>query len=790
MKEEQIYTGLTTEEVEERKKQGQINQTDIKVGKSIPEIIISNTFTYFNAIFAILAALVISAGSYRNLSFLIVVIANTLIGIIQEINAKNVLEKMNLLNAPQSHVYRDGKLITVPSTELVKDDIVVFSAGSQVCADAVVLSGKVSVNESLLTGEQDEIVKQKDSELMSGSFIVSGECVGMLEKVGNESYISKVTKEAKKLDSDKRSEMVKSVDTIVRFAGIVIIPIGIALFYQSFFVRNIPYSLSITSMVAAVIGMIPEGLYLLLTLALATGSIRLARKNVLLHEMRSIEALARVDVLCVDKTGTITEPKMSISEIIPASNDQLEENKEYLNKYVSASTDKNGTMLALKDYFVDYFDKNPNKIVKNVYPFSSATKYGAVEFEDETYILGAPEFVVPDKMDIVNEKITSYTKRGYRVLVFARSEGDFTFGEYKDKREIICYVVLANAIRENAVETFSYFKEQNVTIKVISGDNPLTVSEVAKKAGIENAEYFVDARTLTSDDLINKAAEKYTVFGRVTPLQKKKLVLAMKMAGHTVAMTGDGVNDILAMKSADCSVAMASGSEATAQAAQVVLLDSDFAHMPNVVAEGRRVVNNIQRSATLFIVKNIFSLVLAIISIALAFTYPLDPTQIMLISIFTIGLPGFLLAFESNNNRIEGKFIRNVLLKALPSGLTDAFIVGALSIFCNVIGVENKLVGTTATMLLAVVGFMILRKISMPFSKYRYAVFMFDIVCMILCALFMPEFFNLATLTPLALLLTLVFAFAAESLFRNLTMLINKFNISMLKRLGDTFDTL
>ena len=801
------HIGLTDAEVEQRIEQGLTNHTDISTDKTTKEIVVSNVCTYFNLIFLVITILLVAVGSFRNLTFLPIIIGNTVIGIVQELRAKKTLEKMSLLNAPHADVIRNGEMKQIATEKLVKDDVILLTAGKQICADAVVIDGSIQVNESLLTGEADEVEKPVGSTLMSGSFVVSGECYARLEKVGNESYISKLSMEAKSMGSKEQSEMIRSINQIVKWIGIVIIPIGIILFWQSHFVNDVSISKSVTSTVAAIIGMIPEGLYLLTTIALVLSTMKLANKKVLLHDMKSIETLARVDVLCVDKTGTITEPDMKVSDIIlcqsgskPAYNDQscmrensllqkqeqmavhselsLDELKKLIVRYAYASKDNNATMLALKEYaegFVKTGDSglkihnSHNDIAGRIIDqqaFSSSRKYGSITFADGTYLLGAPEFILGDDFHIVENEIQSYTEKGDRVLLFARRDSDKTIP--------LGFVALANPIRQNAVKTFEYFKKQRVAIKVISGDNPKTVSQIAMQAGIENADKYIDAASLDSKEKIAKAVSQYTVFGRVTPKQKQQLVKALQQKGHTVAMTGDGVNDILAMKDADCSVAMASGSEAAAQAAQVVLLDSDFVHMPDVVYEGRRVVNNIERSASLFLVKNIFSLLLALFSVISMFTYPLEPSQISLISMFTIGLPGFLLAMEPNKERIKGHFLTNVMLKALPGGLTDVIAISALVVCGAVFSIPEESIGTIATMVLSVVGFMILFKISEPLNTMKYAVIGINVAGFVLCVYFLKDLFALTNLSSICILLMIVFGFAAESLFRNLTVLEEK----------------
>ncbi len=789
-------TGLTDEEVRQRVEEGLTNRADISTDKTTKEIVISNVFTYFNLIFLVITILLIMVGSFRNLTFLPIIIGNTVIGIVQEIRAKKTLEKMSLLNAPHADVIRNGSVKQISTDELVKDDVILLTAGKQICADAVVISGNIQVNESLLTGEADEVEKTEGSTLMSGSFVVSGECYARLEKVGNESYISKLSLEAKSMGGKEQSEMIRSINLIVKWVGIVIIPIGLILFWQSHFVNGESITKSVTSTVAAIIGMIPEGLYLLTTVALALSTMKLARKKVLLHDMKSIETLARVDVLCVDKTGTITEPDMKLKEIFLCKNSgadgtqtalTLDELKSLILDYANASVDNNATMLALKAYAAEALTNNTSALHRTAVSqqaFSSSLKYGSVTFSDGTYLLGAPEFIMHEDFARIEEEIIPYADKGDRVLLFARYDGENVENGINGSVTPLGFVALANPIRENAVKTFEYFKSQGVAIKVISGDNPRTVSRIAIQAGIESAESFVDAATLDTEDKIADAVNKYTVFGRVTPKQKKQLVKALQAKGHTVAMTGDGVNDILAMKDADCSVAMASGSEAAAQAAQVVLLDSDFAHMPDVVYEGRRVVNNIQRSASLFLVKNIFSLLLSLFSVILMVTYPLEPAQVSLISMFTIGVPGFLLALEQNKDRIKGHFITNVMLKALPGGLTDVIAVGALVVCGEVFCISDASIGTIATLVLSVVGFMILFKISEPLNGMKYAVIIGNIAGLVFSGFFLKKLFALTDLSNICILLMIVFGFAAESLFRNLTLLVEKMRGSYEKKKG------
>lgn len=797
--------GLTSEEVRERIDNGLTNHTDISTQKTVGQIVKSNLLTYFNLIFLILTVLLCIVGSFRNLTFLPVIIGNTVIGIFQELRAKKTLDKMSMLNAPHSIVVRDGEQQQIQSEELVKDDIIILSAGNQICADATVLSGSISVNEALLTGESDEIKKKSGDRLMSGSFVVSGQCYAKLDKVGNESYISQLTAQAKAMGDGEQSEMIRYINKLVKWVGIIIIPVGIILFCQAYIMNGETFKKSVVSMVAAVLGMIPEGLYLLTTVALALSTIRLAKKQVLLHDMKSIETLARVDVLCVDKTGTITEPGMQVTELVISGRcgDAEMDKRAFahlLADYSAVIEDNNATMEAIRAYVAKNEIEKGSRTLLKTQPFTSANKYSKVSFVEGDYMLGAPEFIMKDRYGDISEEIEEYQSKGYRVLLMAEQSGSSAMADTENAADTdksgqqtpgvkgaadmassragmvspIGYIVLSNPIRENAESTFTYFKEQGVAIKVISGDNPATVSEVAKRAGIDGAENYVDASTLASEKDITEAVDKYTVFGRVTPKQKQLIVRALQKQKHTVAMTGDGVNDILAMKDADCSIAMASGSEAAAQAAQTVLLDSDFGRMPYVVFEGRQVVNNIQRSASLFLVKNIFSLLMAIFSAIFAITYPLEPSQISLISMFTIGLPGFLLALEPNRDRIEGNFMVNVMLKALPAGLTDVLSVGALVICGQVFNLPSEDIATAGTMLLAVVGFMIIIKISHPFNKMKYGVLLINIIGLLFCGLFLGRLFAIESISNICFLLMVVFAFAAESMFRYLTLFVEK----------------
>lgn len=802
-KEADAYLGLSKAEVEERVARDAVNHAVGSASKSQKEIICSNIFTYFNLLFFIIAIMLIAVGSFRDLTFLPVIIANTAIGIFQELRSKKVLDDLTILNAPKNTVVRDGQEQVIAAEELVLDDIIILSAGNQIPADAVVIEGEVLVNEALLTGESDQITKKKGEELLSGSFIVSGQCRARIDKVGKDSYIAKLTLEAKEMKDGEVSEMIRALDRLVKIVGIIIIPIAIILFGQQHFINETPIRESVTATVAAIIGMIPEGLYLLASVALAVSVMRLAGQKVLVHNMKCIETLARVDVLCVDKTGTITDNTMSVKKILPlrkaavkteetaetgeaqesssAEKDDTEEIPAFTQEeeaafelavgdFAAAMATDNITMKAIKEHFRKRSGKRPEKVI----PFSSATKYSGAIFEDGSYVLGAPEFILQESYDEYAGQIERWSRQGFRVLVFARYEDTLTGEALTQPAQPLGMILVANPIREKAPETFRYFAEQGVEIKVISGDNPVTVSEVAKEAGIANAEAYVDASTLQDYEELYAAAKRYTVFGRVTPDQKRQLVSALKHMGHTVAMTGDGVNDVLALKDADCSIAMASGSDAASQVAQLVLLESDFSKMPSVVAEGRRVVNNIERTASLFLVKNIFSLLLSIFSIVLLVNYPLEPSQISLISMFTIGIPAFFMSLEPNTDRINGHFLSNVLFKALPGGLTDFIVVSCLYMFCMEFNVSETDVSTSCTVILAIVGLMILFKIASPMTKFHWILWFSMMGGLVYCMIFVRKIFAITSISRQSMMLLLVFAVVTEPTFRYLSSWIKK----------------
>lgn len=764
-----VKKGLSTKQVEKLTLEGKVNVSVGKQSKTIGQIIAGNVFTYFNLIFAVFAVLLALVRSYNNMTFVPVIIFNMLIGIIQEIRAKKVLDKLTVVNAPKTSVIRDGQLHIIDSETLVKGDLCVFSAGNQLSADAILVEGFVRVNESLVTGESDEVVKNAGDILLSGSFIVSGECKAVLTNVGLDAYAAKLAIEAKAGRKKQKTDMMESLDKLVKTIGVLIIPIGIGLFLQSRFAVGSTIKGSIDSMVASLVGMIPEGLYLLASVALVVSVMRLGKKNVLVHEMNCVETLARVNVLCVDKTGTITKPDMSVThvEILDYTADSGEAVDSHgvdriIKNVVGAIGSDNATMEAIHKYY----GVNEEKECDQVFPFSSQNKYSGARYGKDVYLLGAPEYLLLEAYPDYKKIIDKYSGNGERIVVFGKANEEITGEAVTRAITPMAFIILENEIRETAKDTFDYFKQQGVAIKVISGDNPVTASRVAIKAGIENATHYVDATTLKTDDDITQAVEKYTVFGRVIPEQKKKIIEAFKVAGNVVAMTGDGVNDVLALKCADCSVAMASGSEAASNAAQIVLLDSDFSKMPHVVGEGRRVVNNIKRSASLFLAKNIFSMLLTIFTLISVNLYPLYPTQLSFLGVFTIGIPAFFLALQPNKSLIKGDFLLNVVLKALPTGLTDFIVVTLITIYGNCTGLAHEQTATAATLVLLTVGMAALIRVCMPFDMIRVIVCIAMAGGIVFSMIFLRPLFAMVVLKGLTRNLTIIMMILSIPLYR------------------------
>ena len=763
---ERIYPdadrGLTAEQAAELTVNGYVNTAVASNAKTTGQIIRENTLTFFNLVFVVLAVLLIIVGEYKDLLFLVIAAANSAIGIFQQLRSRATLEKLNLIAEGRVKVVRDGKLGTVAVQNLVREDVAELCAGDQIPADGPVLVGQVTVNEALITGEADPITKNPGDKLLSGSFVISGRCRARMEQVGAESYASKLAIEAKADRGKVKSDMMRSLDRLIKVVGFALIPIGLALFANEYIVLEHDFATSVSSMVGALIGMIPEGLYLLTSVALAVSVLRLAGRKTLVHEMSAIETLARVDVLCVDKTGTITMPEMSVQEIVPLEEERWDAEgvEEIFNAFYRAVDADNDTAKAM----AKFFDKPSKWKADKVIPFTSANKWSAVSFKGrDSFVVGAPEIILGGDYGAIRPAVTPYQECGSRVLLLGRCQGVPTANSLNGGVEPVALAVLANPIRPEAEETFRYFAMQGVDVKVISGDNPETVSHIAMQAGIEGADRYIDASYLNEGVDYAQAVRDYTVFGRVTPDQKRKLVKALQRAGHTVAMTGDGVNDVLALKDADCGIAMASGAEAACQVAELVLLDSNFAALPKVVEEGRRVINNIQRSAALYLVKNIMSLVLALIVAFAGFPYPFRPIQITLISALTIGFPSFVLALEPNHELVRGGFMQNVLRKALPGGLTNIVLIVGLQLFTVAFTFEHTTLTTLATAVMGFVGLLVLYYVSRPLDWKRWTLLGAMSVGMLLGVTVLGSFFELTALDFQSWLVVVMFLLLAPS---------------------------
>ncbi len=722
--EPKVEEGLTYEQVEKRKQENLINFDTTLPTKSIKQILLENFVTLFNVLNLILGITIFAVGSYKNATFLIIVILNTAISTFQEIHSKRVVDKLSVMASSKATVIRNSKKENISINDIVLDDIIEYNTGSQVSVDSIIKKGEVEVNESFITGEPDSITKKEGETLLSGSYIVSGKCQAKVEHIGEDNYTAKISSGAKYVKK-VNSEIMKSLNKIIKILTFAIIPIGIILFINQLNVLGATYKESVVKSVAAIIGMIPEGLVLLTSTVLAVSVIRLSKNKVLVQQLYCIETLARVDTLCLDKTGTLTEGKMEVKKYISLCNSN-NDIKNILANIGKSSTDENSTINAIREYFNTVTNEY---IPKNIVPFSSKTKWSGIYFENVgTYVMGAPEYVLKEKFEQYKEQINEYTK-DYRVIAIAHSNKNFKEKELPDTLEPIAIVLITDKIRKEANSTLEYFKSQGVDIKIISGDNPVTVSKIAKFAGVENYENYIDMSAINSEEEVKQVALKYTIFGRVTPMQKKLLILALKESGKTVAMTGDGVNDVLALKEADCSIAMANGSDATKSVSELVLLDSNFASMPKVVAEGRRTINNIQRSATLFLVKTIYSTVLAIMFIFLGEQYPFEPVQVSLISVVAIGIPSFLLALEPNNERITGNFLKNVISKAIPTALTVILGIIAIVIANKLNYVSEEIYSSLCVISTGYTGILLLFTLSrsrksehkkLPVSKFRF----------------------------------------------------------------------
>lgn len=727
-----MLTGLTDEQVNERIEQGKVNADENPNTRTYKQIVRENTLTFFNFLNLVLLILVLMVGSYKNAFFVGIIIINTLIGIAQEIRAKKTIDKLAILTAKKSIVIREGKKWTVPTEELVLDDLVCLKTGDQVPADAKVLEGSVEVNESLLTGESDNLPKNVGDELFSGSFVTSGEACCQIIHVGKDNYAAQITSEAKEFKRHN-SELKNSLNAILKVISIIIVPLGALLFYKQYYVVGNTFKDSIVSMVAGVLGMIPEGLVLLTSVALTLGALVLANKKTLVQELYCIETLARVDTLCLDKTGTITEGTMCVERVEPWS--EASENKDtdeiptededepdlheienMMANLMYVLKDQNATIDALRKRF----PAKSSMTLEHIIPFSSDRKYSGAVFEDNgTYLMGAAQFLFPEGREDILDVCQNYAEEGLRVLVLAHSTQMAEGTELPENLEPAALLLLTDVIREEAPDTLQFFDSQEVDLKVISGDDPVTVSAIAKRAGLKNAENYVDATTLETEEQLEEAVAKYSVFGRVTPQQKKEMVQALQKQGHTVAMTGDGVNDVLALKEADCSIAMAQGSDAAKNIANVVLLDSNFASMPHIVNQGRRVVNNIRTAASMFLIKTMFSVMLSLLTIFFGNAYPFEPIQMSLISACAVGIPTFLLAQENNYDKIDHTFLRHVFLNAFPAALTITSCVFAVMLVCQNVYHSNDMLSTACVLVTGWNYMAALKTVYAPLNTYR-----------------------------------------------------------------------
>lgn len=710
---ELCFQGLTQAEVEARIADGQVNAIQDSSNRSVKDIVMGNTLTFFNFINVVLLALVLSVRSYKNMLFIFIIIANTLIGIFQEIKAKITLDKLKILTVSHVDVIRDGVKKSVTVSELVKDDVILLKSGGQIPADGVILDGEVDVNESLLTGESDSIHKTCGSKVLSGSFVTSGKAMCLLTEVGHDCYMEKLSSEAKQFKRYK-TELQRNLDTILKFISIIIVPLGIILFAKQYWISGSTYEQAALDTVAAVLGMIPEGLVLLTSVALALGAVRLARRSTLVRELFCIETLARVDTLCLDKTGTITEGHLCVQGEESVKEDiDLE---QLMGRMVGALGDENETFQALRQHY----KRNQSVNTKLVLPFSSERKFSGVVFEGEgTYLMGAYQFIFPQADPAVLEKIAEYASQGLRVLTVAHSPNEMTDYTLAEGFEIVGFVFMTDVVRKNAPDILGYFEEQGVDLKVISGDDPVTVAAIAARAGLKDADKYIDATTIHTDEEMEDAILKYSVFGRVTPKQKQQMVRLLKQNGRTVAMTGDGVNDVLALKDADVSIAMASGSEAAKNTANLVLLNSDFASLPHIVNEGRRVINNIKAAASMFLIKTGFSVLTALLTIIVGQNYPFQPIQLSVINGCAVAIPTMLLQLEPSFQKVNKHFFREVLRMSMPAAITITAMITIINNIGHSIGTPREMLSTVCVLATGWVYLITLRQVYSPMTGYR-----------------------------------------------------------------------
>lgn len=761
--------GLSAAEVKQRIAEGKVNTASTVKTKSIKQIFRDNICTLFNAINVILFVLLMLVGSYKNLLFFGVVLINTVIGIVQEIRSKKSVDTLTILTESKLNVLRDSEIKQLSKDEIVLDDIILLSRGNQIPADCIVVEGSCSANESLLTGESDLIEKKVGDELLSGSFIAAGNCYCRVNRVGADSYAAKINNEAKYVKKTD-SQILKSFKLIINICTAIIFPIGALLFVMTYFLRHQELSASVVSTVGALVGMIPGGMILLTSTVLAVSVIRLSRKKVLVNEMYCIETLARVDVICLDKTGTLTTEVMRVHDILPFDTD-LQSIKTALAS-LAAAENANATLKAIQDYAENTAPLPCQRYI----PFSSETKWSGGYFENgKTYIIGAAEFVFSDKEKYaaVFEKINAITET-VRILVLASSDSEIQDKALPHDLKPMALILIKDQLRDNVCETVNYFKEQGVTLKVISGDSMQTVQNIALDCGILGAENAIDMSTVTTDEELNEAAERCNVFGRVTPAQKKKLVQALQANGHKVAMTGDGVNDVLALKEADCSVAMAAGSEAARNVSQLVLVNNDFAAMPHVVAEGRRTINNIERSSSLYLVKTMYSILLAVFFLFSCHIYPFLPIQLSLIGSLLVGFPSFVLALQANKNIVRGNFTFNIITRAAPAALCISLNIILSAALSNIIGITQSELSAIAVYITSLLCLLLVIRLSVPFNALRGGMLAISIAGLMLAFLFFSGFFSLVPLGQNAVVFLLISAVIFLLLFNLLYDIANK----------------
>lgn len=753
------FNGLTSEQVNQRVNEGKVNITANLKTKSIGRIFRDNICTLFNAINVILLIALAFVGSYKNMLFIGIMLANTTIGIVQEIRSKKSVDKLTILSEKKVTVVRDGRECEISRENIVQDDIIVLSRGSQIPADCIVCEGECKVNESLLTGESDLIDKKVGDELLSGSFISLGKCYARANRVGAQSYAAKINNEAKYIKKIN-SEILRSFNLIIKICTFILFPVGIAFFIRQFGINDGNLQATVVSTVASLLGMIPKGMILLTSSVLAVSIIRLSRKKVLVQEMYCIETLARVDVLCLDKTGTLTTDEMTVKDIIPLCND--DEINLALSSIAHFSEDKNATLNAIEE-----FVKNAEYVqCKKFYPFSSETKWSGGDFKNgKSYVIGAAEFIFKDrqKYKAVFDTIGKINDT-VRIIALAYSDTSLQNGLPVDTVPL-ALVLIKDKLRENVNETINYFKEQGVALKVISGDSVKTVQNIAKETGISGAENAVDMTTVKTQEELERVAENCSVFGRVTPQQKKQLVLALKKNGHSVAMTGDGVNDVLALKEADCSIAMAAGSDAARNVSQLVLVNNDFASMPGVVAEGRRTINNLERSSALYIVKTIYTIVLSIFFVFINMPYPFEPIHFSFVGALTVGLPSFVLALQPNKNRIKGNFTYNIIARAVPAAFCTILNIIGMAVIAKYTTLTPNEYSTICVYMTALCAYMLILRLSYPFNALRVSMLLVSAVGLVLGCIYFAGFFSLVWLSPDGIILFALLAAFTVVLF-------------------------